>query len=67
MKLLKCPFCGKNDEDNEYFTSISEQSKDCWSITHFCREVKDELYCCITVYGKTKEEVIELWNRRASQ
>lgn len=66
MKLLKCPFCNKNDEDNKYFTSIS-QKDDCWSLTHFCRELKDELYCCITVYGKSEEEVIELWNKRASQ
>ena len=66
MKLLKCPFCNKNDEDSEIWTSIDKVSNR-WQINHFCKDIENGDIFLISAYADTKEKCIELWNRRASQ
>ena len=57
-KLKPCPFCG---EDN---TFIGVNFRGAW-LDHHCKRDKDKPSIATTVYGKSKEEVIKMWNRRA--
>jgi hypothetical protein len=66
--MKPCPFCGaKIDADDSIFgVRYNERSK-VWLVNHFCHKFTEGLDICISVYGDTKEEVIERWNGREEQ
>lgn len=56
-----CPFCGKSVDE----CWILRHKYGDWSFNHHCGKADEELTIFISVYGKTKEELIERWNSRA--
>lgn len=62
--MKPCPFCGKKIDPDDFvygvhYNELSEK----WIFNHFCQS--NPLGVVLTVYGDTKEEVIERWNSRA--
>lgn len=62
-KLESCPFCGAKQEDgNLHLLKLSDGG---WVVNHYCETDNEyELGVTIGVYGTTKEQAIERWNRR---
>ena len=60
-ELKPCPFCGAS-EDCHFVNLLSDGT---WALHHYCEKVNDELTVTLSVYGNSKKEVIERWNRRA--
>lgn len=63
MEISRCPFCGKRGDSTagRYPMQLSDEE---WVFTHDCD--LGELYTIhITVYGGTREETLEKWNKRA--
>ena len=63
-KMLRCPICGAEVEAKSPFMGYVE-AYDIWNFNHHCDPDIPDLTCSINVWGKTEEEVIERWNRRA--
>ena len=59
-KLKPCPFCGKNDEFITFFDRHNGERV--YDINHYCPH--SDISIVINIYGKTEEEVAEMWNRR---
>lgn len=55
-----CPFCKKSVHADYPYIHYMEE-KDIHIFTHFC-EIGEPNSVCISVVGKTKEEVIAKWN-----
>lgn len=78
MSMLPCPFCGKQvdltDEDTLYPSGdgwLWDEFLECKTY-HSLRDVPQEQWCyllhcsCgVTMYGDSKQETIENWNRRS--
>ena len=62
-RTKKCPLCGAKVVFDDLFLSFNAKTGK-WAFHHFCGD--GELVSCISVYGKTKEEVIDRWNKRFS-
>ena len=62
-ELKPCPYCGVNDAFIHNYNI--EDSR--WCLDHYCGHDEDELSIVINIYGKSREEVIERWNRRAKR
>lgn len=61
-ELKPCPFCGSKDEP---FIMKFDNGKE-WNLSHYCgRDENSEITIVINVWGKSRDEVIERWNRRA--
>lgn len=56
-----CPFCGQVPRSWD----LIELSDGAYTLSHHCPHKKDALTICLNVYGKTKEEVVDLWNHRS--
>jgi hypothetical protein len=61
IELKPCPFCGISEDGG----SLIPLSNGIWALHHFCEKVNNELTIAISVYGNSKKEVFERWNRRA--
>lgn len=61
--LKPCPFCGWDIGDNQPFITEKEVGHDLYSSVHAIQ--CDE--CGVMMYGETREEVIEKWNRRVKE
>ena len=59
-ELKPCPFCGKVEDEH----SVHTRNDGSWVFSHPCDRDDGELTIFISVYGKTKEELINRWNRR---
>ena len=67
LNLNPCPFCG--EQVPATYPTLSEYDEGSWNVTHMCagiRRSKGRTGVAIDVYGVTKEEVIENWNKRAA-
>lgn len=60
-ELKSCPFCGKVED----VRVVHQMSDGTWVFSHPCGKEDGELTIFVSVYGRTKGEVIERWNRRA--
>lgn len=61
-ELKPCPYCGAEIlHDSGTITNLGING---WVINHYCDPSIGELTVSISVYGKTKEEVINRWNIR---
>lgn len=59
--MKKCPFCGEKVIFSHPF--LLQLSNGRWLLNHYCHLDSDELDVVIDIYGDTKEEVIQKWNR----
>lgn len=63
--MKPCPFCGKKiTEDDSVFGVHFIGDSHGWVLNHFCHKHTEKLDVVLTVYGDTKEEVIERWDGR---
>ena len=61
-EMKRCPFCGAVvDEEFPYF--YYHKGMGLWVFDHSCTH--GDLKCVTTLWGKTREEVVERWNTRA--
>lgn len=62
-KMRNCPFCNGavKADDGLLGVHYNPQLKK-WLFDHFCDEEHPTEDVSITVYGKTKQEVIDKWN-----
>lgn len=60
--LKPCPFCGLAESPHK----VSKLSDGSWVVSHYCDPEDLVLKISISVYGNTKKEAIERWNRRAT-
>lgn len=65
LELKPCPFCGDGVEDT--ILDVSKMPSGNWVITHFCDHSPSDLGVCISVYGKSKKEAVDKWNRRVRE
>lgn len=64
-KMKPCPICGKEiDADSPCYGVHYNDIMDKWVFDHWCSD-EEPTSVWLSVNGKTKEEVIERWNRRA--
>lgn len=64
--MKHCPFCKKAiDPDHIAYGVRYNELCGKWIFDHFCHLSDADLDVVITVYGNTKQEVIERWNTRA--
>jgi hypothetical protein len=61
-EMRECPFCGFAGSFNKSI-KLNDES---WAVLHYCEPEGWGLKISISVYGNTKEEAIERWNRRAT-
>jgi hypothetical protein len=61
-KLRECPFCGRAESPH----NVRKLYDGSWVVSHFCDPEDLVLKISINVYGNTKKEAIERWNRRAT-
>lgn len=63
IKLKPCPFCGVTEEP---FVMPCGRRRT-WNLSHYCLKTMDGyITTVINIYGKSRDEVIERWNRRAN-
>lgn len=60
-KLRNCPFCKKEVKEYYPYLHFNENMEE-WIFSHNCEHTEDAFEVCITVYGKTEQEVIDKWN-----
>ena len=59
--MKKCPFCLEEVKfAHPYLIQLQNKR---WLLNHYCHIDSDELDIVIDVYGDSKEEVIQKWNR----
>lgn len=56
-----CPFCGQVPP----VWDLIELSDGEYTLSHHCPHKEGELSVCMNAYGKTIEEVVDLWNHRS--
>ena len=64
-KLKPCPFCGHKLKMK--FPELSRMSDVEYVISHYCQTIRRSGGCpgvTIDVYGVTRQEAIDNWNRR---
>lgn len=61
-ELKPCPFCGLAESSHK----LRKMRDGSWVFSHYCDPDVEKLTICIHVYEDTREEVIEKWNRRAT-
>ena len=60
-ELKPCPFCGSE----EIYVYNFDENNNRWNLSHFCENDKNNnLTIAISVYGYSREEIIEKWNKR---
>lgn len=67
-ELLPCPFCGSGEtrfDENNHWTGMKSVLTSV-EIIHWCPSEHVINRRTIVVKGKTREQAIELWNRRKS-
>lgn len=60
--MRKCPFCGEEIKFESPYLDYSEKN-DVWIFTHYCTMTDQTLDVVVSVYGKTKQEVIDKFDR----
>jgi hypothetical protein len=71
--VAPCPFCGKDIEDDNIYTSgIGWLEEDGIRTYHVCRGVPKEQWCWVLhctcgaeMHGDSKEETLDKWNKRS--
>jgi len=66
-ELKPCPFCGAGTSqirENTYWTGMRNIVQSV-SVMHWCVRPQGHQQNIITIYGKTREEAIEAWNKGA--
>lgn len=59
--MRNCPIC--NQEVKPTFPNIAYlEERKLWTLDHFCHVSSLRIDACITIYGATREEVIQKWN-----
>ena len=62
-KMRNCPFCKKEiDADHFVYGVYYHKDLDLYIFDHVCHIDTADLDICVTIYGKTKKEVINRWN-----
>ena len=59
--MRNCPICGQKVKAT-FPTIAFVESLKVWELDHFCHVSSLKLDACITIYGNTREEVIQKWN-----
>lgn len=60
--MKKCPFCGaKVVIATPYLTRLSTNGK--YVFNHYCNLGSADLDIVVDIYGDSKEEIIQKWNR----
>lgn len=59
--MKTCPFCREKVKLSHPF--LMQLSNGRWIFNHYCHLDSDALDVVIDIYGDTKEEVIQKWNR----
>ena len=59
--MRNCPFCGEKVKMGFPNIAYLEERK-IWALDHFCHISSLQLDAAISIYGATKEEVIQKWN-----
>ena len=54
-----CPFCGEVPRIWD-FVKLDE----CYTLAHHCPHEGEHLTVCTNVYGRTIEDVVDIWNHR---
>ena len=60
--MRKCPFCGA-EINIEYPNLDYLESRDIWIYNHYCEMTDEPLDVVLSIYGKTKQEVIDKFDR----
>ena len=63
-EMKRCPFCGAEVEEQFPYFYFHEGMEE-WVFSHYCPHEGETLAVSISLWGKTREEVIERWNARA--
>lgn len=63
VKLLPCPFCGGEAELRYHPSCMRDPSHRAWEVG--CSLCSARVGCTIYAIGKTIDEAIAAWNRRA--
>lgn len=67
--MKPCPFCSKPiDKDHSIYGVLYHDTLKLWIFNHTCNfdpNNEPQIDLTLTVYGKTKQEVVERWNNRA--
>lgn len=63
--MTPCPFC--KEKVKNAFPVVCEYTDGTWGLTHFCEIEEDEVRVAIVISGKTREDVVCRWNRRAKK
>lgn len=62
-ELKPCPFCGATYEDRKLL--VLKLTNGGWVVNHYCETDNEyELGVTIDVYGSTREQAVERWNKR---
>lgn len=65
-ELKPCPFCGATQGSERL--RVLKLTDGEWVVNHYCETDNEyELGVTIDVYGVTREQAVERWNRRAKQ
>ena len=59
--MKTCPFC--REQVKLSYPFLIQLSNESWVFNHYCHLDSDALDVVIDIYGDTKEEVIQKWNR----
>lgn len=57
-RLKDCPFCNKAVVDDVHYNELNER----WIFSHYCKTIPNKLSVTIDIYGKSEQEVVDLWN-----
>ena len=64
FELLPCPFCGGKAELRYHPSSMRDPQCRAWEVG--CSLCSARVGCTIYAIGKTKDDAIAAWNRRAT-
>lgn len=60
--VKSCPFCGQTPSRWNFL-----KLDDCFTLSHHCPCRDNHLTVCTNVYGKSEEDVVDIWNHRCDE